>query len=195
MSEDTIAVKPRERTVLLQPLLRHTSVDSLRPADKVSNLRVLQSAPQQNRNIGNSVSSMSSVNINSITGLGKSYQNHSNFGRSVESMSVYSDGESLGEAIDSDVSTQTADEVPTLPSVKQLASKFNIASQESINDLDKIRKDVSMLLILQQQIGNKKMQSPAILNLTSVSLYFKSLLFISQSYFGRTLIYINSPLH
>lgn len=88
---------------------------------------------------------MSYVNINSITGLGKNYQNRPKLGRSLESMSAYSDGESLGEAVDSDVSTQTADEVPMLPSVRKLASKFDLASQERINNIDKLTKDVSIL--------------------------------------------------
>lgn len=61
----------------------------------------------------------------------------------MESMSAYSDGESLGEAVDSDVSIQTADEVPVLPSVKKLASKFNTASPERINYSDRLGKDVS----------------------------------------------------
>ncbi|KAG7169730.1 hypothetical protein Hamer_G013363 [Homarus americanus] len=142
VSEDTIAAQPRDRTVL-QPFLRHTSVDNLQPSTKVSNLRNLGSLPQQNMNSMNSVSSMSNININSVTGLGKSanYQHQTHYNRSMESMSTYSDGESQGEGIDSDASTRTPDEMPVLPSVRKLACKFDQASQERVNDLDKRGKD------------------------------------------------------
>lgn len=144
VSEDTITAQPKEKTVI-QPLLRHTSVDNLQPSAKVSNLHNLGSLPQQNMSI-KSVSSMSNININSTTSLGKStsYQHNSHYKRSMESMSAYSDGESHGEGIDSDASTHTQDEVPMLPSVRKLASKFDLANQERVNDLDKHGKDVSI---------------------------------------------------
>nr|XP_053653508.1 uncharacterized protein LOC128703004 isoform X3 [Cherax quadricarinatus] len=138
VSEDTIAVQPRDRTVL-QPLLRHTSADNLQPSAKVSNLHNLGSVPLHNMSSMNSVGSMSNININSLTGLGKrtNYQHHSKFGRSVESVSTYSEGDSHGEGLDSDASIRTPEEVPALPSVRKLASKFDLASQERVNDLDK----------------------------------------------------------
>ncbi|XP_069180549.1 uncharacterized protein [Procambarus clarkii] len=142
VSEDTIAAQPRERP-FLQPFLRHTSADNLQPMAKVSNLHNLESAPQHSSRSMNSMSSMSNVNINSLTGLGKrgNYLHHSKFGRSVESVSTYSDGESHGEGMESDVSTRTLDDVPALPSVRKLASKFDLASQERVNDLDKRGRD------------------------------------------------------
>ncbi|XP_069180550.1 uncharacterized protein [Procambarus clarkii] len=151
VSEDTIAAQPRERP-FLQPFLRHTSADNLQPMAKVSNLHNLESAPQHSSRSMNSMSSMSNVNINSLTGLGKrgNYLHHSKFGRSVESVSTYSDGESHGEGMESDVSTRTLDDVPALPSVRKLASKFDLASQERVNDLDKRGRDKSL-----SSYGNK----------------------------------------
>lgn len=147
VSEDTITAHPKEKAVV-QPLLRHTSVDNLQPSTKISNLHNLGSVPQQNMNI-NSVSSMSNINVNTTTNLSKSasYQHNSHYKRSMESMSPYSDGESHGEGIDSDASTHTQDEVPTLPSVRKLASKFDIANRERVNDLDKHEKDKNIHLI------------------------------------------------
>ncbi|KAK8719474.1 hypothetical protein OTU49_014018 [Cherax quadricarinatus] len=97
----------------------------------------------------NSVGSMSNININSLTGLGKrtNYQHHSKFGRSVESVSTYSEGDSHGEGLDSDASIRTPEEVPALPSVRKLASKFDLASQERVNDLDKHGKAKNIFMI------------------------------------------------
>ncbi|XP_064099189.1 uncharacterized protein LOC135210255 isoform X7 [Macrobrachium nipponense] len=137
VSVDTISTPPQEK-VLLEPLQRHTSVDNLR-LTKVSNLRNLGSADQRQTSSVNTVSSISSINLNSIKV--SRYQHNPQHRQSVESMSGYSDGESHGDGNETDVSTRTQDEIPILPSVKKLASKFDLASQERVNDLDKHETD------------------------------------------------------
>lgn len=138
VSVDTISTPPQEK-VLLEPLQRHTSVDNLR-LTKVSNLRNLGSADQRHTSSVNTVSSISSINLNSMNKVSR-YQHNPQHRQSVESMSGYSDGESHGDGNETDVSTRTQDEIPILPSVKKLASKFDMASQERVNDLDKHETD------------------------------------------------------
>ncbi|KAK7068821.1 hypothetical protein SK128_014902, partial [Halocaridina rubra] len=131
VSVDTISSTPKER--LLGPLQRHTSVDNIRQT-KVSNLRTLGLANQNHMSSINTVSSISSINLNNKM---SAYNQTSQTRKSVESMSGYSDGESHGDGNESDVSSRTQDELSLLPSVKKLASKFDLASQESVNNLDK----------------------------------------------------------
>ncbi|XP_047499270.1 uncharacterized protein LOC125045817 isoform X5 [Penaeus chinensis] len=170
VSVDTLGEPARDRTTL-QPLLRHTSVDNLRPSTKVSNLNPLGPNPRQNSM--NTVSSLSNINLSNNCGGNKaatSYQSHPAHGQSVESMSGYSDGESHGDGNDSDVSTSTPDKVPVLPSVRKLASKFDVASKERVNDLDKHGKDGSLAFNGKKNIFIEKSSPtdpPYIRNLTN----------------------------
>ncbi|XP_068245045.1 serine-rich adhesin for platelets-like isoform X3 [Palaemon carinicauda] len=138
VSVDTISTPPQEK-VLMEPLQRHISVDNLR-LTKVSNLRNLGSADQCHTSSVNTVSSISSINLNSMNKVSRYHHNQQHI-QSVESMSGYSDGESHGDGNETDVSTRTQDEIPLLPSVRKLASKFDLASQERVNDLDKHETD------------------------------------------------------
>nr|XP_027209895.1 uncharacterized protein LOC113803329 isoform X2 [Penaeus vannamei] len=170
VSVDTLGEPARDRTTL-QPLLRHTSVDNLRPSTKVSNLSPLGPNPRQNSM--NTVSSLSNINLSNNCGGSKaapSYQPQPAHGQSVESMSGYSDGESHGDGNDSDVSTSTPDKVPVLPSVRKLASKFDVASRERVNDLDKHGKDGSLAFNGKKNIFIEKSSPtdpPYIRNLTN----------------------------
>ncbi|XP_042866418.1 uncharacterized protein LOC122249530 isoform X3 [Penaeus japonicus] len=176
VSVDTLGGPARDRPAL-QPLLRHTSVDNLRPSTKVSNLSPLGPNPRQSSM--NTVSSLSNINLsNNNCGGNKTttatamttYQSQPAHGQSVESMSGYSDGESHGDGNDSDVSTSTPDKVPMLPSVRKLASKFDVASRERVNDLDKHGKDGSLAFNGKKNIFIEKSSptdQPYIRNLTN----------------------------
>ncbi|XP_063610729.1 uncharacterized protein LOC134784558 [Penaeus indicus] len=170
VSVDTLGEPARDRPTL-QPLLRHTSVDNLRPSTKVSNLSPLGPNPRQSSM--NTVSSLSNINLSNNCGGSKAattYQSHPAHGQSVESMSGYSDGESHGDGNDSDVSTSTPDKVPVLPSVRKLASKFDVASRERVNDLDKHGKDGSLAFNGKKNIFIEKSSPtdpPYIRNLTN----------------------------
>lgn len=134
VSEDTISVPLREATPQ-QPLLRHTSMDSLRPNTKVSNIHSLAHQPHQ------STTSINSVGSSSIDGPSHP-PNHSpmaHLGRSMESVGGYSDR----DALDSDGSLHTPEESPSLPSVKKLASRFDQGPQK-VNNLDKHGKNNSV---------------------------------------------------
>lgn len=131
VSEDTISVPLREATPQ-QPLLRHTSMDSLRPTTKVSNIQSLAHQPQQ------STTSINSVGSSSIDGQPPNHSTLSHLGRSLESIGGYSDR----EAMDSDGSHHTP-ESPALPSVKKLASRFDTGPQK-VNNLDKHGKNNSL---------------------------------------------------
>ena len=131
VSEDTISVPLREATPQ-QPLLRHTSVDSLHPTKKVSNIQSLAHQPQQ------STTSINSVGSSSVDGQPPNHSTLSHLGRSLESVGGYSDR----EVMDSDGSHNTPDS-PALPSVKKLASRFDTGPQK-VNNLDKHGKNVSL---------------------------------------------------
>lgn len=126
VSEDTISV-PLKEAPSEQPLLRHISMDNIRPAAKVSNIHPLAHHPHQSTTSMNSVSS-------SLDGPPPAH-----LGRSVESVGGYSDR----DALDSDGSLQTPEESLTLPSVRRLASKFDSAPQK-VNNLDKHGKSNSL---------------------------------------------------
>lgn len=126
VSEDTISV-PLKEAPSKQPLLRHISMDNIRPAAKVSNIHPLAHHPHQSTTSMNSVSS-------SLDGPPPAH-----LGRSVESVGGYSDR----DALDSDGSLHTPEESLTLPSVRRLASKFDSAPQK-VNNLDKHGKSVSL---------------------------------------------------
>lgn len=138
VSEDTISV-PLKEAPSKQPLLRHISMDNIRPATKVSNIQPLAQHPHQSTTSMNSVSS-------SLDGPPPAH-----LGRSVESVGGYSDRDGL----DSDGSLHTPEEPLTLPSVRRLASKFDSAPQK-VNNLDKHGKTVSLLhLLAVSQLGQR----------------------------------------